>query len=66
MKPYKIKVFRTHVLYITIAIKRNMCAQLLMFTKGCLQQNMALLFKREQNRYCSDNKYVLIKHVSMY
>ena len=40
MKPYKIKVFWTHVLYVTITIKRNMRAQLLMFTKWCLQQNM--------------------------
>ena len=40
MKPYKIKVFWRRVLYVTIAIKRNMHAQLLTFTKWHLQQNM--------------------------
>ena len=52
-KPYKIKAFWTHVLYVTIAIKRN--------TNGVVSKIRALLFK-EQNRYY---KYVSIKHVSM-
>ena len=52
MKPYEIKAFWTHVLYVTILIKHDMHAQLLTFTKMasaakpvlyCLKETKALL-----------------------
>ena len=61
----KIKAFLTYVFYVTILIMRNMRAQLLTFTKWHLHQESCYTVLKEEKCFWSDNKYVLMKYISI-